>query len=317
MDLSQYLTINYANTVPKAIINNGAQIQTQFNTSPSDSINLDGTTYDLSQFHYHDPAENQVNGYTCPMEEHFVNVSASGAETVIGVFLQLGAFNPSLQPILDAASADLTTPNSKTTINTPINFAGLLPTSMEGWFYEGSLTTPPLSQVVNWLVLATPITLNYTQLVQYEEVASGSGFLPGARPIQPLDGRQVNEFNIDVNFQSQPITGADFSFARNNAAARGTHISVLSTSGAAAKRSQLVKPALVNDKASGTIVAQAAAQGFQPVSGCNCPLCQMLRNAIWHQVTAASNSGGQSASAVAAAAATVVSVPASAYWSSL
>jgi hypothetical protein len=179
------------------------------------------------------------------------------------------------------------------------------------------LSTSPLSQTVNWLVLATPITLKYTQLVQYEAVASGSGFLPSARPIQPLDGRRVNEFNIDVNFESQPITGANFSFARNNAAARGTHISVLSTAGAAATSSQLVKAALVNDKASGTIMAQAAAQGFQPVSGCNCPLCQMPRNAIWHQVTASGNSGAPSASAVAAAAATVVNVPASAYSSSL
>ena len=41
-----------------------------------------------------------------------------------------------------------------------INFAGLLPTSLMGWYYQGSLTTPPLSQVVNWLVLSTPITLD-------------------------------------------------------------------------------------------------------------------------------------------------------------
>ena len=222
IDLSQYLTIHYTDAVPKTISNKGAQIQVEFDSSATDWISLDGQSYDLSQFHYHNPAENHVSGYTYPMEEHFVNVSASGAETVVAVFLQLGAYNPALQPILNSASAELAPPYEKAAIRlTAVDFAGLLPTNMMGWFYEGSLTTPPLSQTVNWLVLATPITLNYQQLQQYEAVAGDSGFLPSARPIQPLDGRQVNQFNIDVNFQSRPITGANFGFARNNAAAKG------------------------------------------------------------------------------------------------
>ncbi|SIO34701.1 carbonic anhydrase [Singulisphaera sp. GP187] len=217
IDLSQVLSIHYNDATPKAIINNGAQIQAQFNSSTSDSIVLDGQTYELSQFHYHDTAENQVAGYTYPMEEHFVNVSASGAETVVAVFLQLGSHNAALQPILDAASAHLTSPNSTTTIATPIDFAGLLPSNLEGWFYEGSLTTPPLSQTVNWLVLSTPITLDAQQLHQYEAVANGAGFLPNNRPLQPTNGRQANQFNIDVNYQGQSIGGANFTFAPRNA----------------------------------------------------------------------------------------------------
>lgn len=171
------------------------------------------------------------------MEEHFVNVSAAGAETVVAVFIQLGAHNSALQPILDAATADLTSPNTTTPGTSPIDFAGLLPTSLEGWFYEGSLTTPPLSQTVNWLVLSTPITLDYQQLAQYEKVAGGSGFLLNNRPIQPTDGRQVNQFNINLDFQGQSIGGNDFSFTRGVASA-GSNVSTaapaLSTSVAAA-----------------------------------------------------------------------------------
>jgi carbonic anhydrase len=214
IDLSQYLTINYSNATPSAIINNGAQIQIQFSSTASNSIDLDGQSFHLAQFHYHDTAENQVNGYTYPMEEHFVNLSASGAETVVAVFLQLGAHNAALQPILDAASADLTSPNTTTPGASPVDFAGLLPSSLEGWFYAGSLTTPPLSQTVNWLVLSTPITLDYQQLAQYEKVAGGSGFLLSNRPIQPTDGRQMNQFNINLDFQGQPIGGNNFTFAR-------------------------------------------------------------------------------------------------------
>ena len=147
------------------------------------------------------------------MEEHFVNVSASGAETVVAVFLQIGAHNDSIQPILDAATTHLTAANSTTTISTPIDFAGLLPTSMQGWFFEGSLTTPPLSSPVNWLLLSTPITLDSTQFRQYEAVASGAGSNPNARSILPLAGRTVNQFNFDVNIQGQSIVDANFTVA--------------------------------------------------------------------------------------------------------
>ena len=95
-----------------------------------------------------------------------------------------------------------------------INFSGLLPSSLQGWFYVGSLTAPPLSQPVNFLVLSTPITLSFAQLQQYEAIASASGFLPSARPIQPLDGRQVNQFNFDVNFENQSVARLNFGLAR-------------------------------------------------------------------------------------------------------
>jgi carbonic anhydrase len=215
IDLSKYLTITYNNAVPSDIINNSHQIQVRFPGSSSDSITVGGQEFELAQFHYHDPSENTVDGQGYSMEEHFVNTSASGAETVVAVFLQLGAYNPSLQPSLDAASANLTQPNSKTTITTPIDFAGLLPSSMKGWFYEGSLTTPALSQPVNWFVFSTPITLDFQQLREYENVASAAGFLPNARPVQPLDGRQVNEFNFDVNFQNQSVAGLNFSLSKS------------------------------------------------------------------------------------------------------
>jgi carbonic anhydrase len=296
IDLGQVLTVNYANSVPSHIINNGAQIQVQFPAGSGDSITLGGQQFNLSQFHYHDPAENQVDGVTFPMEEHFVNVSASGAETVLGVFLQVGAHNDALDPILNAALASLTTPNSSTTISTPIDFAGLLPTSMQGWYYQGSLTTPPLSQVVNWLVFATPITLDFGQLLEYQTVANDAGFLPNARTIQPLYGRQVNEVDYDIfpttgsnvsglNFSVAPAASVttQTSLGSSNIAPNGT----IATADAIRSLSLPIVQANSSSSAS-SIMAAASAQGFLPVAGCNCPLCQMLRNAVWHQVTQAS-----------------------------
>lgn len=147
------------------------------------------------------------------MEEHLVNTSASGAKAVIAVLLKVGAHNNALDPILNAALAHLETDNSSTTISSSINFAGLMPTNLKGWYFEGSLTTPLLSQPVYWFVLKTPITLDANQLAEYKTVATDGGFLPNARPVQPQDGRQFYEIDNDVNFQNNSVMNVNFVIA--------------------------------------------------------------------------------------------------------
>ena len=166
IDLSKYLTITYHDTQQGQVTNTGHDIEVTIPASDSDSIDVGGQEFDLAAFHYHDPSENQVDGNAYSMEEHFVNKSASGAVTVLGVFLQLGAYNPALQPILDAVSTDIPQPGGTMTTPVPINFANLLPSSMQGWFFQGSLITKPFSQPINWFVFATPITLDSQQLQQ-------------------------------------------------------------------------------------------------------------------------------------------------------
>ena len=194
--------------MPTDIINNSHQIQVQYPTNnPADFITLGGVPFDLAQFHYHDPSETTVAGKRDNMEEHFVTTSATGAETVVAVLLRLGTHNNAIQPILDAATANLTKPNTTTKVTAPIDFSGLLPSNLTGWFYVGSLSTPPDSDPVNWLVLSTPITLDANQLAQYEAVAASGGFLPNARPSQPLDGRIVNQLGNQVVFAGPGIAG--------------------------------------------------------------------------------------------------------------
>jgi hypothetical protein len=60
---------------------------------------------------------------------------------------------------------------------------------------------------------ATPITLDGPQLAQYEHMASQSGILPNARPVQPRDGRRLNEVDFNINFEHEAIAGLNFSVA--------------------------------------------------------------------------------------------------------
>ncbi len=219
VNLDHVIGVNFAPAVPTQIINNSHQIQAQFPTTAADNVVVGGTPYNLTNLHYHLTAENAVNGKLYAMEEHFVTLSASGGETVVAVFLKLGTHNNAFDPFLNAAAMSLTTPNSKTNIGVPIDFSRLLPTNHRGWFYEGSLTTPPLSEPVNWFLYATPISLDSAQIAEYAQVAGESGFLPNNRPLQPTQGRVLNEVDNQVNFTGTDVVNENFTIASGTAAA--------------------------------------------------------------------------------------------------
>jgi Ca-activated chloride channel family protein len=201
-DLSRVLRINYTPAVPELIVNTGHQIRVHFKSSTSDTVTVGRREYTLSQFHLHEPAENTLHGTAPRMEAHFVNVCPTGAEAVLGVFLEQGAHNDALDPVLSAASEKLKAAGSQTTIKVPIDFSGLLPTNRQGWCFRGSLTTPPLSRPVNWFVFKTPITLDAKQLAEYEKVASGAGFLPNARPTKTPKSSQ-SEIELVFTYGSE------------------------------------------------------------------------------------------------------------------
>jgi carbonic anhydrase len=213
-NLSKYLAIKYHDTKDGQVTITSKDVVVEAPSSKSDSIDVNGREFGLEKLHFHAPSENHVDGRAYSMEEHFVNMNAAGAISVLGVFLKLGAHNPALQPILNAATAEERAAGAATTASTPIDFAGLLPKCMQGWFFQGSLTTSPYSQPINWFVFKKPITLDQAQLAQYKQVAEEHGFYPNARKIQPLGGRKINKFTYNVNFQNGPVAGLNFTFAR-------------------------------------------------------------------------------------------------------
>ena len=119
-------------------------VEVGFVPSNSDYVTAGGTVYQLTQFHFHSPSEDRINGKSTNVEIHFVNQSADGGISVLAVFVKLRAHNYALDPILKAMNPALKTTTSLLPVTGPINFAGLLQTSMQGWYYQGSLTTAPV-----------------------------------------------------------------------------------------------------------------------------------------------------------------------------
>ncbi|ASD23637.1 carbonic anhydrase [Cryobacterium sp. LW097] len=136
--------------------------------------------YSLQQLHAHVPSEHTVAGQPAAAELHLVHADADGNLLVLGVLVTEGAASDALTPFIEAAShlAD----DEEVTLD----LAAVLPASLENYEYSGSLTTPPCTEDVQWVVMGTPISMSAEQI----------GTLAGAhnhnaRPTQPLGDRTV------------------------------------------------------------------------------------------------------------------------------
>ncbi len=172
-------TINYSAGSVKQF-NNGHSVEAT--AAAGNSITVDGTKSTLLQMHYHAKSEHTIDGKYSPVEVHFVHKSDAGALTVIGVMLEEGSSsNAAWEPFVKAIG----TPQG-TTKTTTFNWPAMLPTSLQSVRYSGSLTTPPCTEKVNWLVMSKPVTLSKAQITAITEVYSDN-----YRPVQPLNGREV------------------------------------------------------------------------------------------------------------------------------
>ena len=134
------------------IVNNGHTIQ--LNAGQGDTLSFGSGPYRLLQFHFHHPSEHSIGGKHFPMEAHFVHAHASGALAVVAVLMVAGKPNPVFSKIITT----MPTHEGETVKADPtINPNRLLPARLAYYRYPGSLTTPPCSETVEWLLLTNPI----------------------------------------------------------------------------------------------------------------------------------------------------------------
>jgi carbonic anhydrase len=177
------LKIDYKDT-PLRIINNGHTIQVNYQARST--LILDDEPYELLQFHFHNPSEHKVEGKTLPMELHLVHKSKKGSLAVIGVFLEKGEANPTLQKIWQEIPMKKGSERTISKIN--INASDLLPENKDYYRYFGSLTTPPCSETVNWIVLKEPVEISDSQVQKFAKI-----FPMNARPVQEVEQRFLLE----------------------------------------------------------------------------------------------------------------------------
>lgn len=174
-----YLDISYK-SVPLTLLNNGHTVQVNY--PRGSGMLVDGTAYQLLQFHFHTPSEHTINGKSYDMELHFVHKTKDGKLGVLGVMITEGKHNTAAQAIWDHLPMSKADP--KTYNNVTINGSSLIPQKLSYFRLMGSLTTPPCSEGVNWHVMANPIEFSTRQIEKFKHA-----FSMNARPIQPTNSR--------------------------------------------------------------------------------------------------------------------------------
>ena len=177
------LQINYAASAG-SVVNNGHTIEVD--PLGNNTLTMRGSTYKLMQFHFHHPAEEKLNYKGFAMVAHLVHQNAQGQLAVLAVLFDAGEASPMIQKIWTHMPLDV-----GDRVNLPdglIDLNETLPKDMRYYQFMGSLTTPPCTEGVLWLVLRQPMTLSAEQLKLFTQL-----FPNNARPTQPSFGRVVRE----------------------------------------------------------------------------------------------------------------------------
>ncbi len=162
------------------VVDNGHTIVV--NVAEGSAISLEGREFALLQFHFHHPSEHTVEGSAAPIDIHFVHAAAEDDLAVIGVFLEAGEADPTIQSIWEAIPAAGEPPGALAALDP----RALLPEGGSHYRYPGSLTTPGCSEIVSWVVMTESVAVSQDQIDAFAAL-----YPMNARPVQPLNERTI------------------------------------------------------------------------------------------------------------------------------
>ncbi len=180
------LEFDYSNTDLPNVFNNSHTVQADVPAGNSITVTKGGVdkTYNLLQFHWHTPSENEFSGYDQDAEIHFVHQAGDGSLAVVGVLYDTGAANAALQPFFNAGLPDI---GDDPVSVSNIRLGDIVPSDVGAYNFAGSLTTPPCDAgaPVDWYVMDTIDSLSQAQMGVLRDLFSGEEFPSGnARGVQ-------------------------------------------------------------------------------------------------------------------------------------
>ena len=172
------------------LINNGHTIQ----VTPQDGsfITYAGKNYHLKQFHFHTPSEHTVNGKHFPMGIHLVHQADDESLVVIGALVKDGKHNSNFDELIKYLPNAPGEKRTHDSVSIDINIH--IPKELFAYHYIGSLTTPPCSENVQWLVLRNPISMSTDQITAFSSRLKNNN-----RPTQSLNARKTTIDDMTSN----------------------------------------------------------------------------------------------------------------------
>jgi carbonic anhydrase len=182
---------------PVRVLANGHTVEVEY-AEGQGALRIGDETCALRQFHFHTTAEHAVGGVTAPLEAHLVHACPSGGLTVVGVLMSYARNrpNPALEAALDGAprAGGKFVVGERELPGREVNARALLPENTSYFTYGGSLTTPPCSEIVRWIVLRQTKSVSRDQVLRLRTLlteTSPDGFAFNNRPLQELEGRTI------------------------------------------------------------------------------------------------------------------------------
>lgn len=175
------LLVHYT-AAPGHVVASHHTIEVDFQSG--ESLEVLGRTYTLKDFHFHAPSEHQLNGRSYPMEAHLVHRDESGHLLVLAVLMDLGTESTSLASVWERIPSG----KQEEVRDLLINPQDLLPRDLHHYAYDGSLTTPPCTEGVHWIVLKEPISITPGHIERFVSLIGHN-----ARPVQSLNEREIDE----------------------------------------------------------------------------------------------------------------------------
>ena len=163
------------------VIDNGHTVQA--NIAPGSAIEIGGKRFDLVQLHFHRPSEERIDGRQFEMSLHLVHKDDQGRLAVVAVLMDKGQAQPAVQKVWNSLPLEK---GEERAARTPLELAELLPTDRRYYTYMGSLTTPPCSEGVQWVVMRQPVTMSPEQIELFARM-----YPMNARPVQQVSGRRI------------------------------------------------------------------------------------------------------------------------------
>ncbi|KAJ3407990.1 hypothetical protein HDV05_005208 [Chytridiales sp. JEL 0842] len=125
-------------------------------------IDFENKRYWLKQFHFHAPSEHKIRGQSFDMEVHFVHATDEKELLVLGLFLQIAKDGKEPTTFFDSLLDHIPNMKSQSTHITDLPLPHLsahLLTAPSFYVYQGSLTTPPLTEGVQWILSSEPVSV--------------------------------------------------------------------------------------------------------------------------------------------------------------
>ncbi len=167
------------------VLDNGHTIEVR--VGGGNSIEVQGRRFDLVQFHFHRPSEERIDGRQFDMVAHLVHRDPEGRLAVVAVLLDRGSAHPLVQSVWNHLPLDK---NDEVAASPLLDLSHLLPADRRYYAFMGSLTTPPCTEGVLWLVMQQPVPIAIEQVNVFSRL-----YPMNARPVQPAAGRLIKQSN--------------------------------------------------------------------------------------------------------------------------